>query len=358
MIHCFSEDREFARAALDLGFRPVVFRHRDLQERAQRSSDVARLAPEERILVETDSPYLAPVPLRGKPCEPAYIVHTARALAELRGVELERIAEATTANAVPAFRSAAGRGRRLCQTERSVRRPIASLSLLTSFVLAWLGLGAGSLARFAFAARSELGAGAAPARGSKWSSHRPTASSCPPCHARGIAGAPDRSRVPSPSSSCLEEANTCARPEHAARGPRRQSRSSAQAALNLADSNDGLTLDRDPLNRLDRSQLQRLRHESRAPFARRSARHAQPHGAQLSRHRSRARARAPSRRADEPVERLAAAATEPTCIGQPCWAVPRVESGQRRRSPKPGSSSPGPIASASRPAVPSGALRP
>ena len=56
-------------------------------------------APADRILVETDSPYLAPIPLRGKKCEPAHVVHTARRVAELRGVSFETLAEQTTANA-------------------------------------------------------------------------------------------------------------------------------------------------------------------------------------------------------------------------------------------------------------------
>jgi len=60
---------------------------------------VAAGAPADRILVETDSPYLAPVPMRGKPCEPAYVVHTARRVAELRGESYEQLAARTSANA-------------------------------------------------------------------------------------------------------------------------------------------------------------------------------------------------------------------------------------------------------------------
>ena len=69
--------------------------------------EVAAWAPLERILVETDSPYLAPVPLRGKKCEPAHVVHTARRVAELRGVAVEELAAATRANTERRF------GRRL-----------------------------------------------------------------------------------------------------------------------------------------------------------------------------------------------------------------------------------------------------
>ena len=80
---------------------------------ARAVQEVAAWAPADRILVETDSPYLAPVPMRGKSCEPAYIVHTARRVAELRGVAVETLAELTTENAERRFRrrfSAEARG--------------------------------------------------------------------------------------------------------------------------------------------------------------------------------------------------------------------------------------------------------
>ena len=118
VIHCFSEDREFARAALDLDF-DLSFSGILTFKNAVSIQDVAGWAPEDRILVETDSPYLSPVPLRGKSCEPAYIVHTARRLAELRGVELERIASVTTANAARRFGSPLAEAIRLCQTGRA-----------------------------------------------------------------------------------------------------------------------------------------------------------------------------------------------------------------------------------------------
>ena len=63
----------------------------------------ARYVPDDRILVETDSPYLAPVPLRGRPCEPAFVVHTATRLAQARGMDLEVFAAQTTANALQLF---------------------------------------------------------------------------------------------------------------------------------------------------------------------------------------------------------------------------------------------------------------
>ena len=97
VIHCFTASAAFADAAMDLGFYIsisgiVTFKSaRDLQETA------ARL-PIERLLVETDSPFLAPVPHRGKPCEPAYVADTAQFLANLRGETVEQLAAATSAN--------------------------------------------------------------------------------------------------------------------------------------------------------------------------------------------------------------------------------------------------------------------
>lgn len=98
LIHCFSEDRAFARRALDLDF-DLSFSGIVTFKRALEIQDVAAWAPVERILVETDSPYLAPVPLRGKRCEPAYVLHTARFIAELRKVPLEELAQQTSQNA-------------------------------------------------------------------------------------------------------------------------------------------------------------------------------------------------------------------------------------------------------------------
>ncbi len=98
VIHCFSEDRAFARRALDLDF-DLSFSGIVTFKRAVEIQEVAAWAPAERILVETDSPYLAPVPLRGKRCEPAYVLHTARFVAGLRGVSLEQLAHSTSENA-------------------------------------------------------------------------------------------------------------------------------------------------------------------------------------------------------------------------------------------------------------------
>jgi TatD DNase family protein len=99
IIHCFSEDQAFAQRALDIDF-DLSFSGILTFPSAHAIRAVARTLPSDRILVETDSPYLAPVPLRGKKCEPSYIVHTARKLAEIRAVPLEAIASVTTANAV------------------------------------------------------------------------------------------------------------------------------------------------------------------------------------------------------------------------------------------------------------------
>jgi TatD DNase family protein len=103
VIHCFSEDAAFAKRAFDLDF-DVSFSGIVTFKSATAVQDVARTAPLDRILVETDSPYLAPVPMRGKPCEPAYVLHTARRVAELRGIAFEDLARATTTNAERRFR--------------------------------------------------------------------------------------------------------------------------------------------------------------------------------------------------------------------------------------------------------------
>jgi len=98
LIHCFSEDKAFAARALDLGF-DLSFSGIVTFKRATDIQEVAAWAPADRILVETDSPYLAPIPLRGKRCEPAYVLHTARFVANLRGCSLEELAQLTSQNA-------------------------------------------------------------------------------------------------------------------------------------------------------------------------------------------------------------------------------------------------------------------
>ena len=102
VIHCFSEDWAFATKAMDLGF-DVSFSGIVTFKKAISIHEVAKRAPSDRIHVETDSPYLAPEPLRGKTCEPAYIVHTAKRVAELRGQKVEDLAPILRANAARRF---------------------------------------------------------------------------------------------------------------------------------------------------------------------------------------------------------------------------------------------------------------
>ncbi len=97
VIHCFTASQDFAEQALGLGFYIsisgiVTFKNaRDLQASAA-------TIPADRLLVETDAPFLSPVPMRGRPCEPGFVAHTARFLASLRGESVDALAAATTAN--------------------------------------------------------------------------------------------------------------------------------------------------------------------------------------------------------------------------------------------------------------------
>lgn len=97
VFHCFTETQAVARAALDLGFY-ISFSGILTFKNAADLRDVARFVPLDRCLIETDSPYLAPVPHRGKTNTPAYVPHVAAQLAELKGMRVEAVAEATTAN--------------------------------------------------------------------------------------------------------------------------------------------------------------------------------------------------------------------------------------------------------------------
>src|ERR1035438_10540270 len=97
IIHCFSEDRAFALRALDLGFY-LSFSGITTFKKAEAVRDVAAWAPADRILVETDAPFLAPVPYRGKPNEPGFVRYTAEAVAALRGIPSMQLAELTTRN--------------------------------------------------------------------------------------------------------------------------------------------------------------------------------------------------------------------------------------------------------------------
>ena len=97
VMHCFTETLELAQAAMDLNFY-ISFSGIVTFKNAVSLKHVAKTIPLERILVETDSPYLAPVPHRGKTNEPALVRHVAEEIARLRGISLEAVAEATTAN--------------------------------------------------------------------------------------------------------------------------------------------------------------------------------------------------------------------------------------------------------------------
>jgi TatD DNase family protein len=108
VFHCFTETDAVARAALDLGFY-ISFSGILTFKTAQALRDVARFVPLDRCLIETDSPYLAPVPYRGRTNSPAYVPHVAQQMAVLKGLSVEAVAQATTANferlfKLPAFR--------------------------------------------------------------------------------------------------------------------------------------------------------------------------------------------------------------------------------------------------------------
>jgi len=102
IFHCFTGGPSEARACLELGaylsFSGIVS-----FKTAVELHDAARLCPSDRMLAETDSPYLAPVPHRGKPNQPAFVTHVVRALAELRGADLDDVRSATVTNACLAF---------------------------------------------------------------------------------------------------------------------------------------------------------------------------------------------------------------------------------------------------------------
>jgi TatD DNase family protein len=104
VFHCFSGDMDMAGKGMAMGFSisiagPVTFRN------AKRLKEIARAIPDDCLLIETDAPYLTPEPLRGKRNEPSFLVHTAKALAELRGVSLEDISRITTLNANRLFKT-------------------------------------------------------------------------------------------------------------------------------------------------------------------------------------------------------------------------------------------------------------
>jgi TatD DNase family protein len=103
VLHCFTGTVEHARAALDLGFM-ISFAGNITYPKAQNIRDAAAMAPLDRIFIETDSPYLAPIPHRGKRNEPAFVVEAARQIAQLRGMETEQVGQQTSENFRSFFR--------------------------------------------------------------------------------------------------------------------------------------------------------------------------------------------------------------------------------------------------------------
>lgn len=103
IMHCFGSGPDFARKFLDLGFY-ISFAGNVTFPKATTLQEAASVVPLDRLLVETDAPYLAPVPLRGKRCEPGFVAHTAAFLAELKGVDAAELEMQTTANAHQVYR--------------------------------------------------------------------------------------------------------------------------------------------------------------------------------------------------------------------------------------------------------------
>lgn len=97
ILHCFTGTVDHAQAALDLGF-TISFAGNITYPKAQNIRDAAAMTPLDRIFIETDAPYLAPIPHRGKRNEPAFVVEAARQIAELRGLSREEVGHITTAN--------------------------------------------------------------------------------------------------------------------------------------------------------------------------------------------------------------------------------------------------------------------
>ncbi len=104
VMHCFTETREVAAAALDLGFY-ISFSGIVTFKNATQLHEVARFVPLDRLLIETDAPYLAPVPHRGRTNEPSYVPHVAEGIAALRGIPTARVAEAAARNFCRLFKA-------------------------------------------------------------------------------------------------------------------------------------------------------------------------------------------------------------------------------------------------------------
>ncbi len=105
VLHCFTESLEMAQTAIDMNYM-ISFSGIITFRNAQELRDVVKAIPLEKILIETDAPYLAPVPYRGKKNEPKYVVEVAQCIADLKGVSLEQVAQQTTANFYSLFSKA------------------------------------------------------------------------------------------------------------------------------------------------------------------------------------------------------------------------------------------------------------
>ncbi|MDB5804620.1 MAG: TatD-related deoxyribonuclease [Betaproteobacteria bacterium] len=105
VMHCFTESQAVAEAAMELGFY-ISFSGIVTFKNAKELKEVARIVPMDKMLIETDSPYLAPVPHRGKVNEPAFVVHVAEEIARLKNIPLEQVAQATTDNFFRLFQPA------------------------------------------------------------------------------------------------------------------------------------------------------------------------------------------------------------------------------------------------------------
>jgi TatD DNase family protein len=114
VMHCFTESWEVAQQAIELGFY-ISFSGIVTFKNALTLKEVAQKVPLERMLIETDSPYLAPVPFRGKTNQPAYVKHVAEEIARLRGISPEQVGEATSANFFELFKDAQPCGKVSCK---------------------------------------------------------------------------------------------------------------------------------------------------------------------------------------------------------------------------------------------------
>lgn len=102
VIHCFTEDEAFAKSAMDLGF-DISFSGIVTFKKSESLRDVAKIVPHDRLMIETDAPYLAPMPMRGKRNEPSYLPHTAKNLAQTLSVDEDALRRFTTNNAIRRF---------------------------------------------------------------------------------------------------------------------------------------------------------------------------------------------------------------------------------------------------------------